>query len=199
MRTVEYFYWINSDWAYLGHDRLRELASKHGATIIYKPVQLLKVYAQTGGIILKKRSMERQAYRILELRRWSEFLGMPVVAEPKHAASDQLASCLVIAAMRAGHSPHELSNYIFRAKWVDDLDHSNPELLIELANRSGMDGKALMAAAVAPEIKEELDRNTDEAISRGVFGSPAYFVEGEHFWGQDRLEWVDRALSKIKR
>lgn len=198
MKQIDYYYWINSDWAYLGHDRLRRIADKHNALIKYIPVRLKNIYARTGGIPLHLRAKERQRYRIIELNRWCEYLDFPINAEPKYLTpDDEIASCLVIAAMRANYSPHELSNAIFRAEWVEERDISDHAVLIKAAEECGLDGHALLAAALTPQNKAELVRNTEEAISRGVFGSPAYFVAGEHFWGQDRLEWVDRALARV--
>lgn len=198
MKQIDYYYWINSDWAYLGADRLRVIAEKHKATIRYMPVRLKQIYARTGGVSLRMRSKERQNYRVVELKRWCDYLKFPISAEPKYLTpDDEAASGLVVAAMHAGHSPHELSNAIFRAQWVEERDVSDRATLIDIALSCGLDGPSLLDAALTPEVKAELDRNTEEAISRGVFGSPAYFVAGEHFWGQDRLDWVDRALAQI--
>lgn len=197
MKHIDYYYWINSDWAYLGADRLRSIAQRHGARINYKPVRLLEVYARTGGIPLGKRAVERQNYRIVELERWCAFLGIHVNPLPKHLCpDDELASCMVIAAIRSGISPHEFSNALFRAEWVLDQDISDSATLLRVARECELDGGELMRLASTPEVRAELKRNTDEAVARGVFGSPAYFVEDEHFWGQDRLDWVERALAR---
>lgn len=199
MKQIEYYYWINSDWAYLGADRLLEIAARHHADIRYKPVRLLEVYARTGGIPLHKRSQERQDYRVAELNRWCAFLKIKINPLPKYLCpDDEAASCMVIAAMHAGYSPHHLSQAILRAEWVEERDISDLNTLIEIANGCGINGAALMQAATSEATRAELERNTEEAIARGVFGSPAYFVAGEHFWGQDRLEWVDRALSGVQ-
>jgi 2-hydroxychromene-2-carboxylate isomerase len=199
MSAIDYYYWINSDWAYLGADRLRAIARRHGAVIQYKPVRLLEVYARTGGIPLGKRSPERQNYRVAELRRWCAYLGVHVNPQPKYLCpDDELASSMVIAALRQHLDVHELSNAIFRAEWVHDRDISDSTVLLGAAKECGLDGARLLDTANSPEVKAELVHNTEEAISRGVFGSPAYFVGGEHFWGQDRLDWVDRILSETQ-
>lgn len=197
MKTIDYFYWINSDWAYLGADRLKAIAALHGAKINYRPIKLTHVYSRTGGVILPLRSPERQAYRVLELKRWCKRLGIHVNPYPRYMCpDDEAASCLVIAAMRAGHSAHEISQAIFRAQWVEERDISDPATLVQIADACGLDGKKLIAAARDSDVQAEFVRNTDDAVARGVFGSPAYFVDGEHFWGQDRLEWVERALTE---
>ncbi|WP_319244004.1 2-hydroxychromene-2-carboxylate isomerase [uncultured Propionivibrio sp.] len=197
-KVIDYYFWINSDWAYLGSDRLLEIAKRHDAKIIYKPVRLLEVYSRTGGIPLGQRAKERQDYRVVELKRWCEYLGIPVKPRPKYLTpNDDAASCLVLAAIAEGHDPHELIKDILAAEWCLDLDISDQSVLIDIANKGGLDGERLSSLAKDSAMAKTLDLNTEEAISRGVFGSPAYFVGNEHFWGQDRLEWVDRALVKL--
>lgn len=193
---IDYYYWINSDWAYLGNARLEEIAAKHGVEINYMPVDLLRVYRQTGGTKLSQRAPERQAYRELELARWCKKLRIHVNPTPRYMCpSGDLASCIVIAAKRTNLQLAPLSQAILHAQWVDDLDIANPKTLEDVVTSIGYDAKYLMALARTPQIKDEYEHYTNQAIAAGVFGSPSYIVEDELFWGQDRLEFLDATLA----
>ena len=196
MKRIDYYYWINSDWAYLGHDRLLEIASRHGAVIDYLPVDLPHVYSRTGGMLLGQRAPERQAYRVAELGRWCARLGIHVNPAPQFMCpnGDQ-ASCLVIAAKRAGHDPGPLSKALLRAEWVEEQDIADPRTLLAVAGACGLDAARLLEAAGSFDIQQEYRGNTDRAIRAGVFGSPSYMVGGELFWGQDRLDFLEEKLA----
>ncbi|CAJ92999.1 2-hydroxychromene-2-carboxylate isomerase [Cupriavidus necator] len=195
-KAIDYYFWINSDWAYLGHGRLVELAKRQGAAINYMPVDLPYVYSQTGGILLGQRSQERQAYRITELARWCKRLGIPVNPQPRYMCPNgDLASCMVISAKHAGLCEGTLAQAILHAEWLEDQDISSPETLQTIARSLDLDGEALLCQAASPVIKAEYRQYTDNAISAGVFGSPAYVYRGEVFWGQDRLDFLEDTLA----
>lgn len=196
MKTIDYYFWMNSDWAYLGADRLEMLAARHQATIRYLPVDLPEVYARTGGVLLGQRSPERQAYRVTELARWCRKLGIHVNPKPAFMCPDaELASRIVIAADTAGLPVPALYKAILKAEWCDDQDISDIGTLSGVLQRLGLDAPALLAAAGQPGIASAYRRNTDEAVKVGVFGSPAYVYRGEVFWGQDRLEMLEEAIA----
>ncbi|WP_424625275.1 2-hydroxychromene-2-carboxylate isomerase [Achromobacter marplatensis] len=196
MKTIDYYFWMNSDWAYLGADRLEALASRQQAAIRYLPVDLPDVYARTGGVLLGQRSPERQAYRVAELARWCAKLGIHVNPQPAHMCPDaSLASRIVIAADRAGMPVLVLYKAILKAEWVDDQDISDPAVLRGVMEKLGLAAASLLAAADAPDIEATYRRNTDEAVQAGVFGSPSYVYRGEVFWGQDRLEMLEEAIA----
>jgi 2-hydroxychromene-2-carboxylate isomerase len=198
MKQVDYYYWINSDWAYLGHDRLIEITRKHAVAINYMPVDLPHVYSQTGGMLLGRRAPERQAYRVMELKRWCAHLDIHVNAAPRYMCPNgDLASCLVIAAKRAGHDAGTLTKAFLHAEWVEERDISDPITLLELVRECNLDASELMAAARTAEVQAQYRTYTTQAISAGVFGSPSYVVNGELFWGQDRLDFLDQKLSLI--
>ena len=195
MKHIDYYYWVNSDWAYLGCDRLVEIARKHHAAIHYYPVDLPYVYSKTGGILLGLRAPERQAYREAELRRWCAYLDIHLNITPKYMCPNgDLASCMIIAAKHAGHDVGALSKALHRAEWVEERDISDARTLLAVAVKCGLDGEALLRRAHAAEIVAEYRNYTREAIRQGVFGSPSYIVDGELFWGQDRLDFVDQKL-----
>lgn len=196
--VIEYYFSVLSDWAYMGGERLERLARRYQVHIDHMPIRLAEIYAGTGGILLQKRSKQRQDYRLVELKRWSEYLGIPVKLFPKHyPTGDELASCTVIAAKHAGCDAGLLANAILRAIWAEERDISDGAMLIKIADGLGMDGARLVAAAGKPDTIAELDRNTKEAQERGVFGSPFYFFADEIYWGQDRLQFLEDKIASV--
>jgi 2-hydroxychromene-2-carboxylate isomerase len=185
---IDYYFWQMSNWAYLGHPRLEQLADRQSVSIDYMPVDLPYVYTRTGGILLHLRAKERQDYRIFELKRFREQLGIPLNLEPRFfPVSGDLASCVTIAAKRRALPLARLVPAMMRAVWAEDRDVSDPETVVAVATEAGCDGRPLVRDAGTDDVKAEYRRYTEEAIGRGVFGSPFYFFEGERFWGQDRL------------
>ncbi len=199
-KWIDCYMWMNSDWAYLGADRLCSLAQRHGATVRYMPVDLPTVYARTGGVLLPLRAPERQAYRVAELRRWCQRLGMHVNPSPKFMCPDAtLASCIVIAASAAGHDVVPLYKAIMHAEWCADLDISSPRTLLDILEACGFDAPTLMGRALTSEVARAYSSFTDRAVAAGVFGSPSYVFRGELFWGQDRLDFLEEAVARPDR
>lgn len=195
-RTIDYYFWMNSDWAYLGADRLEDLAARHGVSIRYLPVDLPAVYARTGGVILPKRAPERQAYRIAELKRWCKRLGIHVNPTPRFMCPDAgLASRVVIAADAVGVHVAPLYKAILAAEWCDEQDISDASTLRAILLSQGLDADTLLRLAETPAVQAAYVRNTDAAVAAGVFGSPSYVLDGELFWGQDRLDFLELALQ----
>ncbi|CDM25850.1 2-hydroxychromene-2-carboxylate isomerase [Castellaniella defragrans 65Phen] len=196
MKQLDYYFWLNSDWALLGADRLALLAQRQDVQVNYKPVDLLDVYARTGGIPLSRRSVQRQDYREQELRRWMPLLGMQINVTPRYMCPDaSLASRFLIAAELLGYPVAQLHKEILAAQWCHEQDIAQADVLLGVAARLGLPGPAMMQRAAQPEAERQYRRYTDEAVSAGVFGSPSYVLAGEVFWGQDRLDFLDRALA----
>ena len=194
--TIVYYFWTISDWAYFGQERLEALALKYRAAIDYRPLDLPKVYARTGGILLGQRSKQRQDYRIAELKRWKKRLGIPLNIEPKYFPVNQDASSrLIIAAKRAGLPLGKLTFAIMRGMWADEVDISDEATLRKIAAPHVPDADALLAASKTPEVQAEYERYTDQAPADGVFGSPFYLYGGDILWGQDRLEFLEELLA----
>ncbi|MFC7052601.1 2-hydroxychromene-2-carboxylate isomerase [Hansschlegelia quercus] len=195
--SVDYYCWLMSDWAYLGGVRFRQIAARHGLAVNVIPMRMQEVYKESGGILLDDRSWQRRDYRIHELKRWSARLGVPVNIEPKFFPTDvDMASCMVIAAQRAGLAVLDLCEAMMRAMWVADLDLADPAVLVEIANSVGMDGRELLASATTDAVRSEYAGNTQRALAAGVFGSPFYVYSGEKFWGQDRLDMFEEAVVR---
>ena len=178
---------------------MESIAKRHDVEVDFRPVRLLEIYKHTGGIPLPQRSMQRQAERVWELKRWRAQLGMTCNIEPKYfPVSDELASCLVIAAKLRGMNLHGLSQALMQAMWAEDLDISDEAVLTNIASRFVSDPKALIGEAKATNVVNEYDRYTEDAPRDGVFGSPFYIFEGEPFWGQDRLDFLEEAIIRAK-
>lgn len=198
MAIIDYFISLNSPWTYLGSGRFTEIAARAGATVRVKPAKFGEVFAKTGGLPLPKRAPERQAYRLMELKRWRDHLGIPIHIQPKHFPSDETAATrFVIAAGLAGVNALALSREIGRALWEREESIADDAVLMAAAERAGIDGGALRASAPAnADLDAQWDANTAEALARGVFGAPSYVLaSGEIFWGQDRLAFLERALA----
>ena len=194
---IDYYDAMSSPWTYLGHRRFEALARRHGLTIRHKPMDLLKVWSVSGGLPLKQRALQRQAYRHSELKRWSEILQVPCKLEPAfHPVADRRACYMVIAAMRQGLDWSKLTHAILRAVWVEDRNIADHPTLAAIADECGLDGTSLLAATEDKAVKIEYETNTEEAIRIGVFGAPTYVYEGELFWGQDRLLMLDWRLTQ---
>jgi 2-hydroxychromene-2-carboxylate isomerase len=195
--TIIYYFWTISDWAYFGQERLEAMARKYGVTIDYRPIDLPKVYARTGGILLGQRSRQRQDYRIAELKRWRKRLGMPLNIEPKYfPVNHDPASRLIIAAKRAGLPLGKLTVAIMRGMWAEERNISDEATLREIVAPLVPGIDVLLAASMAPNVQSEYERYTDQAPADGVFGSPFYLYAGDTYWGQDRLEFLAEALAE---
>lgn len=198
-KVCRYFFAAHSPWTYLGHERFVAMARQHGVQIDMRPVDLGKVFGVSGGLPLAKRAPQRQAYRLVELARWSEFLGIPLNVQPKFfPVSPELANRMLIAA-RLTHGVDvalSLSLAVMRGLWAEDKNIGDEETLAQIAGSLGLDGKALIKSAETASVQAEYDRNTEEATAASVFGSPWYVLDGESFWGQDRLDFLERAMQK---
>lgn len=197
-KVCEYYFAPPSPWTYLGHERFAALAKKYGVQVEVKPCDLGKVFNVSGGLPLAKRAPQRQAYRLVELRRWSEFLQLPLNLHPKFFPVQGDTASKIIIATRLAHGSDAalgISGAIMRAVWAEERNIGDPDTLAAIAQECGHDGKALLKSAETASVQAEYDRHTDEAIAANVFGSPWYVVDGEAFWGQDRLDFVERAFA----
>ena len=194
--SIDYFYTHASPWTYLGSVRFHEIAMAAGATIGYRPCNLGKIFPLSGGLPLGKRAEQRKRYRMFELKRWREHLGVEITLEPAYfPVDDTMANRMVIAADKQGLETGRLSNALLRAVWAEEKNIADEETFVAVANGQDMDGAALLNAGKADAIGEKFEAYTQEGIERQVFGAPTYTYKDEPFWGQDRLDFVERALQ----
>jgi 2-hydroxychromene-2-carboxylate isomerase len=195
-KVIEYYFTPVSPWTYLGGERLEAMAKRHGATIVHKPCDFPKVMSVSGGLPLAQRPKQRQAYRLHELERWRDYLGIKINFQPKHVPRPPtLAANAIIAAKQQGGDVGRFANAILRACWAEERDIADPDTVKAIAGECGLDGEKIVAAAGSPEVQREFEANTKEAIERQVFGAPWYLYKGKPYWGQDRLEFLERALA----
>ena len=196
---VDYYASLNSPWTHLGAARIVAMTAKHGATLKIWPVDFGTIFSQSGGLPLPKRSPQRQAYRMMELPRWRDFLGIPINLQPAHFPSGELlSSCCAIAVRETigGAQAIALAHRVLKAIWEEEKNPGEPEVLAELITEVGLDAKAVMALGAEPRWAEMRAADSAAALARGVFGAPSYVIGEEIFWGQDRLDFVERRLAK---
>lgn len=198
-KVCEYYLAPQSPWTYLGHERFVALAKQYGVQVDIKPCDLGKVFNVSGGLPLAKRAPQRQAYRLVELKRWSEHLQMPMNLQPKFFPVPGDPAAKLIIATRLAHGTDAaltIAGAIMRAVWAEERNIGDMDTLAAIALECGHDGKALLKSSETASVQTEYDRYTEEAIAANVFGSPWYVVDGEGYWGQDRLDFVERAFQK---
>lgn len=197
-RRIDYFLTIASPWVYLGHRAFEEIAKRHRLDVTYRPMPVRRLFDETGGLPLPKRHPARQRYRLLELQRWREKRGLPLDLQPRHPLLDpMLADGVVMAAAVDGADPGPFVALALAGVWAEGLDLADPETVRGLATACGLDG-ALVEHARGSDVAERYDINLRAAIEAGAFGAPTYLLDGEAFWGQDRLELLDDALRACR-
>ena len=198
-KIVDYYMTPVSPWTYLGHDRLRAVCARQGAQIHLRVMDLGKVFPVTGGVPLKDRPPQRRAYRLMELKRWRDFLGMPLNIEPKFfpVPAEAAATTLLAVLERSGsEAALDVAGDMLRAVWAEERNIGDAATLSEVLTGRGLDAASLLAHARSAEVAARYIQHSQEAIARGVFGSPTYVYQDELFWGQDRLDFLERALAR---
>jgi carboxymethylenebutenolidase len=196
---VQYYFAPQSPWTYLGHLRFWDVARKHGARIEVLPVDLGgKVFPVSGGLPLGKRAPQRQAYRLAEMKRFSEHLHAPLNVAPKYfpVAGDDAAKLIIAVAQHDGaDAAMHITDAVLRAVWVEERNIADEATLAALLKERELPPRRIDDAH-SQAVAERYEANTQRAIEAGVFGAPSYVVGGEIFWGQDRLDFLDRALAQ---
>ena len=195
--SIDYYFTPQSPWTYLGHQRFVQMAAAAGAAVRVLPVDFGKIFPISGGLPLGQRAPQRQAYRLVELQRFSEHLQMPLNRQPKFfpVGGDPAARLITAVDQQDGSAAAlALAGAIFRAVWAEERDIASEAVLAEILLASGGDS-ARMAQSRSPETQQLYEANTQQAITAGVFGAPSYVVGGEIFWGQDRLDLLEKKLA----
>ncbi len=198
--TIDYYFTLISPWAYLGHSTLLDIARRHSATLVYKPVKLMGVWEISGSVPLASRSDTRKRYRLIELQRYSELRGLEINLSPKYFPTNpSLADRVAIALIESGKDPAGFMARVFAGLWTGEKDIADPETLAAWLDEEGSDATAVLEAAANEAVAAIYAANTKDAIEADAIGVPAYVLNGEVFWGQDRLDLLDRALESGRR
>ncbi len=196
-KTIDYYFSPQSPWAYLGHARFVALAQASGSTVRVLPADFGKVFAVSGGLPLGKRAPQRQAYRLVELRRFADHLQLPIHAQPQNfpVQGDDAARLIIAVEMADGaQAALRLTGAVLSAVWAQQRDIADPAVLAQLLAENDLDAARLDQSHEATT-QQRYEGNIQAAIDAGVFGAPSYCVNGEIFWGQDRLDFLQRKLA----
>ena len=202
MTELSCFYSLSSPWAYFGGPQLHDIVRRHRVKLVLKPYDFQEVVPRTGGVPLRTRPEPRRTYHAEELDRWRKYLGMPLNLVPKHYPQDgkpagwnKPPGWMVIAAQERGLDAPLLSHALLRALWAEERNTADPAVRVAIANENGLPGKELLAEETGGKVQALYKRYSEEAEKLGIFGAPTYVLDGVRYWGQDRLDFVDRALA----
>jgi 2-hydroxychromene-2-carboxylate isomerase len=195
-RRIDYFFSLTSPWAYLGHADLLDLVRRFNLEVAFKPVFLGNVFAETGGLPLSKRHPARQRYRFVELQRWRDKRGVSFNIRPKYWPFDvNLADRFILAIGMSGADAGEFLTQAFSAVWEKEQNLADEATIRRIAEDCGLDAARLLAVARSEAAEQAYEQIFRDAVSCDVFGSPSYVLDGEVFWGQDRLPFLEEALE----
>lgn len=199
MANIDYYLATISPFSYLAGGRLEEIAAKHGATITYKPLDIMQLFDRTGGVRPADRHPSRMEYRAQELTRWAAHLNVPFNLKPSFWPTNMAPSSYAVIAAQASGSGDvgALVQGFLRAVWAENRDISDDAVIRDILAANGFD-PALADSGLFIGA-ETYGRNLEQAVEAGVFGAPFYIVResGERFWGQDRLDFLDRHLATL--
>ena len=196
---IDYYVSLNSPWTHLGATRFETIAARYDASVRIYPVDFGTIFPASGGLPLPKRAPQRRAYRLVELRRWREHLGIPIHLEPRHYPVDESlsSSCVIAVRETTGDVPAiALAHRVLRALWEEEKNPGDRATLAGLIGEVGLDANTVMTLGEDQRWAERRRGDTEAAIERGVFGAPSYVIGDEIFWGQDRLDFVEQRLAR---
>lgn len=196
---IDYYFATPSPWTYLGHPRFAQIVDVNAVKVNFLPMDLGQVFPASGGLPLGQRAPQRQAYRLLELRRFSEHLDMPMHIQPAFfPVASEAATRLILAAhnSRGQGAAMQLCGAVFAAVWAQQRNIADAAVLADLLAECGLPAE-ILAQSQAPQVLAQYAASTQRAIDAGVFGAPSFVVGGEMFWGQDRLDFVERKCRAL--
>ena len=195
-KTLDYYFATPSPWAYLATPRILNLEKKYELKINWKPCNLMEIFAKNGTAAVKDRPQPVQLNRLTELKRWSEYLSIPLTIKPKFFPVDPtLSQKIIIAANNNNINPSALTFSFMKAVWTEEKDISNEETIKEVCKDCNLDFNLLIEQAKSDETNTQYTQNTEEAMNNNVWGSPTFIYNSELFWGQDRIEFLERAIQ----
>lgn len=197
--TIDYYFAPQSPWTYLGHLRFWDIARKAGAKINVRPVDLGgKVFPVTGGLPLAKRAPQRQAYRLVELQRFSDWLHVPINLQPRFfpVSGDDAAKLIIAVDLKHGSdAAMAVADTVLRGVWQQERNIADEAVLAQILAERELPA-SLLEESHSQAVHERYEIDTQQAIEAGVFGAPSYVLDGEVFWGQDRLDFLERKLAR---
>ena len=198
MKKIEYYMSHGSPWTFLGHKRINKIASENDYELIIMPVNYGEVFPATGGLPVNKRSLQRQKYRLQELGRWSEFLKVKLNTEPKFFPSRSMLPSLAIisAKLLKYENVMDIAYRIMEGLWIKELDIDDEGTLKSIISKLIPTAEELLDYSKQDNVINELSKNTEKALKSSVFGAPTYIIDNEVFWGQDRLDFVERYIKR---
>ena len=196
MARIDYFCFPISPFNYLVGARLEAVAARHGASVTYKPFALMKVFERYGVLPVGQRPEAKQVHRLQEIERCAELLEMPVNPKPAFFPTNPVPamSALIAAQNAGGGDVGGVLQGFLRACWAEEKDIADDAVITEVLEANGFDASLANSGLLTGS--ETIERNTSEALERGVFGAPTFLVDDQVFWGQDRIEHLDHYLSK---
>ena len=199
MIKVDYFMSHGSPWTFLGHNRLNKIVKKFNVQLNMYPVNYGEIFPISGGLPVSKRPLQRQKIRLQELKRWAEFLNIDLIPEPKFFPSKSLLpSLLIIAAkIKKTNKDFELASSIMNALWVKELNVDEENTLKNIMDNLKLDAEDLLSFAKSKECDSKFKEYTNIAIEKNVFGAPTFIIDNQIYWGQDRLDFIERHLLKL--
>ena len=199
MIKVDYFMSHGSPWTFLGHNRLNKIVKKFNVQLNMYPVNYGEIFPISGGLPVSKRPLQRQKIRLQELKRWAEFLNIDLIPEPKFFPSKSLLpSLLIIAAkIKKTNKDFELASSIMNALWVKELNIDEENTLKNIMANLELDSEDLLSFATSQECESIFKEYTKIAIEKNVFGAPTFIIDDQIYWGQDRLDFIERHLLKL--
>lgn len=195
--TIEFYFGCVSPWSYLAVEALHDMAQRFDRPVAYRPIDIARIWQTTGaGRPMNQRPRALLDYRLVDLPRWAKFRGVPLNLHPKHFPTAYgPSSAIIVAARQAGADVYPLTRALMRGCWVDEVDIGDPATCAAIADAVGLDGAALTASCDSTEVGDEIAANTDTAMAAGAWSVPSIVVDGELFFGQDRLELIAWRLA----
>ena len=201
MIKVDYFMSHGSPWTFLGHNRINNIVKQFNVQLNMYPVNYGEIFPVSGGLPVFKRPLQRQKIRLQELKRWAEFLKINLIPETKYFPSKSLLPSLLIIAAKImkTNKDFELASNIMNALWVEELNVDDENTIKNIMDKLELDSEVLLSFAKSQECENIFKEYTKIAIEKNVFGAPTYIIEDQVYWGQDRLDFIERHLLKLTK
>ena len=187
-----------SPWTFLGHKKVNEISKTNNCELDIMPVNYGEIFPVSGGLPVHKRPLQRQKYRLQELKRWSEFLKIKLNPEPKHFPSRSLLPSKVIISVKILNfeNVNDIAYAIMEGLWIKELNIDDPKNLKKILTRFIKTADEVIDFSESKQVEKEMNKYTKEAIDLAVFGAPTYILDDQIYWGQDRLDFLERYIKR---